>query len=142
MCEHSGMDHFGKGIWVNNSKYVTYVRPLFCFKRRQQIHFLWGVLLWMDDSDMMKSRRGKKARRLPAAVSSLPSFVEILFLHIIGAIEDVMDRYNLLAVNWMQSESEKIWIVCSDSPEISDLIFTKYLRAESSSYPADLGETP
>lgn len=37
---------------------------------------------------------------------------------------------------------KKIWIVCSDSPEISDLIFTKYFRAESSSYLASWGETP
>lgn len=70
--------------------------------------FVWGFALDGRQSDMMRSRRGKKARRLAAAVSSLPSFVEILFLHVILVIEGVMDRCNLLAVNRMQSESEKI----------------------------------
>lgn len=83
--------------------------------------FVWGFALDGRQSDMMRSRRGKKARWLTADVFSLPSFVEILFLHIIDVIDDIidMDRCNLLAMNWMQSESEKDQILYSQS--ISEL---------------------
>lgn len=92
---------------------------------------------WHDE---VKEREESQTARCSCLLTALLCWnpFSSLFLHVIGETS-----WTDATCWWIRCNLnlKKIWIVCSDSPEISDLIFTKYFRAESSSYLTSWGET-